>query len=553
MSKQTITVPDIGSEEPAEIVEVCVAPGDRVELEQSLIVIETEKASVEVPSTHAGKVLSVMVKEGDRVGEGAAIVELELEGDAEESSSAAKKIDQAQSQVAQSEQQKDEQQPTSEAETPVATAEENLEPLTLKVPELGDSGDVDIIEVCVAPGDEVNEGDSLIVLETEKASMEVPATQGGKILEVLVQEGQKTKEGADIVVLQPTAGSGVAKPAPAKSSASKPTAPASSQSTRSEPATPATPAPASAPTPSFEGKSDSSEVYAGPSVRKLARQLGVDLRLVKASGPRGRQTKDDVREYVKKVIAEKTSGGAAIPAVPAVDFAKFGAIKRVKMSKIKKSTAANMHRSWLNVPHVTQFDEADITDLESYRKDLKSEAEQRGVKITPVPFLLKACALTLREEKSFNVSLDPDGEHVIEKDYVHIGMAVDTPAGLMVPVIRDVDKKDIWEIAKDVGEAAQKAKDGKLLPKDMQGGCFTISSLGAIGGQGFTPIVNTPEVGILGVSKTAIKPQWDGKNFVPRTMLPLSLSYDHKAVNGADAGRFLTYLVSLLEDVNKLS
>lgn len=544
MSKQTITVPDIGSEEPAEIVEVCVAPGDSVELEQSLIVIETEKASVEVPSTHAGKVLSVLVKEGDRVGEGAAIVELEVNGNGQEASEIEQKENQKQPV-------NDRRANEGEASQPAVA--ENLEPLTLTVPELGDSGDVDIIEVCVSPGDEIDEGDSLVVLETEKASMEVPATHGGKVLQVLVEEGQKIKEGADVVVLQPsakltTAKSVQTKPATSKSESSTPVVPPQPSTSGATALASTTPI-----TQGFEGSSNGSEVYAGPSVRKLARQLGVDLRLVKATGPRGRQTKDDVRDYVKRVIAEKTGGGAAIPAVPAVDFSKFGAIKRVKMSKIKKSTAANMHRSWLNVPHVTQFDEADITDLENYRKDLKAEAEQRNIKITPVPFLLKACALTLREEKSFNVSLDPDGEHIIEKGYVHIGMAVDTPAGLMVPVVRDVDQKDIWGIAKDVAEFAQKAKDGKLLPKDMQGGCFTVSSLGAIGGQGFTPIVNTPEVGILGVSKVAIKPRWDGKNFVPRTMLPLSLSYDHKAVNGADAGRFLTYLVSLLQDVNKLS
>jgi len=294
-----------------------------------------------------------------------------------------------------------------------------------------------------------------------------------------------------------------------------------------------------------------SKSYAGPSVRKLARQLGVDLSKVKATGPRDRCTKDDVRQYVRDIVSGK-SGGSAIPQVPAVDFAQFGEIKKVKLSKIKKLTAANMHRSWLNVPHVTQFDDADITALEVFRKNQKAEAEKRGVKLTPVPLLIKACALTLRAEPSFNVSLDTDGEHMIEKDYVHIGMAVDTPAGLVVPVIRDVDKKDIWEIAAEVAELAGNARDGKLTPKEMKGGCFTISSLGNIGGQGFTPIVNTPEVGILGVSKAAIKPFWDGKKFIPHNFLPLSLSYDHRAVNGADAGKFLTHLVGLLEDVEKL-
>jgi pyruvate dehydrogenase E2 component (dihydrolipoamide acetyltransferase) len=287
--------------------------------------------------------------------------------------------------------------------------------------------------------------------------------------------------------------------------------------------------------------------YAGPAVRKLARQLGVNLNKVKPSGPRNRYSKEDVRSYVRDIVS-RGGTGAGIPPVPAIDFAKFGEIKRIKMSKIKRSTAANMHRAWLNVPHVTQFDEADITDLENYRKERKAEAEKRGAKLTPLPFLLKACALTLQAEPGFNVSLDPDGEHIIEKHYIHIGMAVDAPGGLMVPVIRDVDKKDIWQLAEESIALASKAREGKLSPRDMQGGCFTVSSLGAMGGQGFTPVVNTPEVGILGVSKVAIKPHWDGKHFVPRTFLPLSLSYDHRAVNGATAGRFLTQLVGLLSN-----
>jgi pyruvate dehydrogenase E2 component (dihydrolipoamide acetyltransferase) len=292
----------------------------------------------------------------------------------------------------------------------------------------------------------------------------------------------------------------------------------------------------------------------------LARQLGVNLAEVKASGPRGRIVKDDVKAYVKSVMENRGKapaggvavGGAGIPQVPEIDFSQFGPVELVKMSKIKKLTAANMTRNWLNVPAVTQFDDADISEIEAFRKSIKDEAEKAGVKLTPLPFLIKACAAALRDEPTFNVSMHADGEHIVQKDYVHIGMAVDTPNGLMVPVIRDADKKGIYQIAQESNALAKKAREGKLTPKEMQGGCFTISSLGAIGGKGFTPIVNCPEVAILGVSRAEMKPVWNGKEFAPRFMLPLSLTYDHRAINGGDAGRFFTYLNSVLADVRRL-
>jgi len=332
----------------------------------------------------------------------------------------------------------------------------------------------------------------------------------------------------------------------------------------------AAPAPVSAPAPvaaatataepegddEDEDNSDNSDVYAGPAVRKLARQLGVDLGKVSGSGPRGRLQKDDVRSYVKPIVQAVQSGGSAggagIPKIPAVDFAKFGEIDVVKMSKIKKITAENMSRNWLNIPHVTQWDDADITDLEEFRKALKAEAEKRGSKLTPIPFIMKACAAALVAEPTFNVSMHHDGESIVHKKYVNIGMAGDTPNGLMVPVIRNVDKKGLWELADEINAIAKKARDGKLLPADMQGDCFTISSLGAMGGNGFTPIVNAPEVAILGVSRAQVKPVWNGKEFVPRNMLPLSLSYDHRAINGGDAGRFFTYLTGVIADVRRL-
>jgi pyruvate dehydrogenase E2 component (dihydrolipoamide acetyltransferase) len=543
VSKQTVTVPDIGTDQPAEVTEVLVSKGDSLEVEQSIIVLETDKASVEVPSSHAGKVVAVLVKEGDELKTGSPILEVETEQ--------AQAAEEAEVPAQEGEPSAGAKEPSADYEEPTPEYREERKPaareIEVPVPDIGDAGDVEVIEVSVAVGDEVAEGDSLLVLESDKASMEIPSPAPGKVLKLLVAEGDKVKQGQQVAVLE-SAGPGAGaktvqekKPEPPKAEAKKTEAAPEQREQAPAPQAPS-PTPSAAPA---AGEAGDGSVYAGPAVRKLARQLGVDLRNVKPSGPRNRYTKEDVRSYVKDVIARGGTGGG-IPAVPAVDFAKFGEIKRVKMSKIKRSTAANMHRAWLNVPHVTQFDDADITELEELRKAKKAEAEKRGVKLTPLPFILKACALTLKAEPSFNVSLDPDGQHIIEKQYIHIGMAVDAPGGLMVPVIRDVDQKDIWQLAEETVALATKARDGKLSPKDMQGGCFSVSSLGAIGGQGFTPVVNTPEVGILGISRAAIKPFWDGKAFVPHNFLPLCLSYDHRAVNGADAGRFLTHLVGLL-------
>ncbi|MGH1471440.1 MAG: dihydrolipoyllysine-residue acetyltransferase [Cellvibrionaceae bacterium] len=550
-----VIVPDIGTEEAAEVVEICVAVGDTVEAEQSIIVLETDKASVEVPSSHTGVVTAILVSEGDQIKMGDTIMSVDSasgsdsnnQGETpEEDLSADRSKDVSVNEY-------DEQQ-TQAVISPVEA--------TVSVPDLGGASDVDVIEVCVSVGDEVEEGDSLIVLETDKASLDVPSPYAGVLISLAIKEGDKVKEGEAIGVLQTGSSNaegtkeiksenpqqGIHKEDASQINASQTN---NQQTSVSKTATPvSTHNKTTLDSVSLSGKGDSA--YAGPAVRKLARQLGVDLSKVKASGPRNRCTKEDLRTYVKNIVAGKNAEGSGIPPVPAVDFAKFGEVKKVKLTKIKRATAANMHRSWLNVPHVTQFDDADITDLETFRKSQKQEAEKRGVKLSPVPFLIKACALALQKESSFNVSLDPDGQHIYEKNYVHIGMAVDTPTGLVVPVIRDVDKKSIWDIAADVSLVAGKARDGKLTPKEMQGGCFTISSLGAIGGQGFTPIVNTPEVGILGVSKATVKPFWDGKVFIPKHYLPLSLSYDHRAVNGADAGKFLTYLVDVLADHNVL-
>jgi pyruvate dehydrogenase complex dihydrolipoamide acetyltransferase, long form len=525
--EETIKVPDIGGSEGVDVIEICVAPGDEVTEGDSLIVLESDKASMEIPAPVNGTVVSLLLAEGDKVSMGDDVLVMTT------GAAPAAAIEVAVAAPAPA------VEPAAVASTPVAAGGV----IDVNVPDIGGSEGVDVIEVCVAEGDEISEGDSMVVLESDKASMEIPAPQSGKVISLLLNEGDKASEGTPVLKLEVAGASAapVAKPASAAST------PAASK-----------PAAVAATAVIDEVSATTGDVYAGPAVRQLARQLGVDLAKVRASGPRSRIQKDDVRKFVKTVMSQKASspnavtGGAGIPAIPTIDFAQFGEIELVKMSKIKKVTAANMSRNWLNVPHVTQFDDADITDLEEFRKGMKAEAEKRGVKLTPLPFLLKACAAALRAEPKFNASLHADGEHIVQKNYVNIGVAVDTPNGLMVPVIRDVDKKGLYELAKESVELAGKARDGKLLPRDMQGGCFTISSLGPIGGTGFTPIVNAPEVAILGVSKAAIKPVWNGSEFVPRQTLPLALSYDHRAINGADAGKFFTYLSAILADVRKL-
>ena len=443
------------------------------------------------------------------------------------------------------------------------------------VPDIGGAEGAEVIELLVAVGDQVVLDQGLIVLESDKASMEIPATAAGTVVELLVAEGDQLAEGAAVAMIDVAEQVADAAPAPGESEA-----PAASDASignddgAEQKASAVKEAPAAKETPVVEAVSAASEapvlpveaaplslevageIYAGPAVRKLARELGVQLVRVDGTGPQGRVLKEDLQQFVRKVIREPlgaVTGGTGIPSVPEIDFSKFGEVEVTPRTKLDKLTAINMHRSWVNVPHVTQFDEADITDLEEFRAGLKAEAEQRSTRITPLPFLLKACALALRDNPKINSSLARGGEDLVHKKYIHIGVAVDTPAGLMVPVIRDVDRKTIWELAHEVAELASRARDRKLLPAEMQGGCFTVSSLGNIGGNGFTPIVNTPEVAILGVSKAAIKPLWNGTEFAPRTMLPVALSYDHRVVNGGDGGRFLTRIVSLLGDIRQLS
>lgn len=541
MSIEKITAPDLGGAEEVEIIEVCVQAGDTVEAEDSLVVLESDKASMEVPSPKSGKVVSVIVNEGDSLKEGDVILELEVAGE----SAATVAPEEAQQETA------PEPAPVEDAAPePVATAAPSEQ--TFNIPDIGGDS-AEVIEVCVAEGDEVEEGDSLVVLESDKASMEVPSPASGKILTLLIKEGDTASEGVPLVEMAVSGAASQAVPA-AKEEAPLPTPAADAKEKITEPQQVTE---KHQPVTGMTENRPTGDVYAGPAVRKLAREIGVDLATVPGSGPRGRIQKSDVKTFIKDALANKrvgqATGGAGIPQVPEIDFAQFGPVRMEKMSKLHKVTAANMHRSWLNVPHVTAFDDVDITDLEDFRKSLKAEAERAGVKVTPLPFLMKACAKALMAHPKMNSSLHADGEQLVFKDYVHIGMAVDTPAGLMVPVVRDVDKKSIFELAQETAELAQKAKERKLKPAEMQGGTFTISSLGAMGGTGFTPIVNTPEVAILGVSKLSVKPQWDGETFQPRKMLPLSLSYDHRVVNGADAGRFFVFLNSILQDYRRLA
>ncbi|MFU8764985.1 MAG: dihydrolipoyllysine-residue acetyltransferase [Haliea sp.] len=563
MAKKQVTVPDIGGAEGAEVIELLVAVGDEIALEQSLLVLESDKASMEIPSDVAGKVLQVLVKVGDELAEGAPILVVETTGEetaVDEQPVQAKAAREAQEPARQpaaapaASAQHAAQAPAPE---PAAKGQSVAAEITITVPDIGTEDDVDLIEFSVKVGDEVAEGDSLVVLESDKASMEVPSTHAGKVLKWLVKEGSSVRQGDPLVLLEAVARADEDSAAETDDAAAPVTAEESEG--KAAPEQPAkrsatdrvTPAEATQP----RAATDDQLVYAGPAVRKLARELGVDLGKVTGSGPRERVLKEDVQSFVQRALSGKAAAvtsGSGIPAVPEVDFSAFGEIEAVPRSKLDKLTAANMQRSWLNVPHVTQFDDADITELEEFRKALKSEAEQRGTKLTPMPFLLKACAIALRDNPKFSASLSADGENLVYKRYIHIGMAVDTPAGLMVPVIRDVDQKTLWQLAEEVLEMAEKARERKLKPADMQGGCFTISSLGGIGGNGFSPIVNTPEVGILGVSRASVKPVWDGQAFQPRTLLPLSLSYDHRVINGGDAGRFCTQLVALLGDIRRL-
>ncbi|MHC8356156.1 dihydrolipoyllysine-residue acetyltransferase [Pseudomonas sp. LB3P81] len=534
-SVQQVHVPDIGSAGKAQIIEIQVKVGDTVQADQSLITLESDKASMEIPSPAAGVVKSISVKLNDEVGTGDLILDLEVAGAA---APAAAPVQAAAPAAA---------APAPAAAAPAAPVADSVQ--DIHVPDIGSAGKAKIIEVLVKAGDTVTADQSLITLESDKASMEIPSPAAGVVESVSVKLDDEVGTGDLILKLKVKGAAPAAAPAPAAAAPSAP-APAAAAPVASAPA-----APAAAPA------KPGAKVHAGPAVRQLAREFGVELSAVSPSGPHGRVLKEDVQVYVKAMMqkakeapaaAAGATGGAGIPPIPVVDFSRFGETEEVPMTRLMQIGASSLHRSWLNIPHVTQFDSADITELEAFRIAQKAVAEKAGVKLTILPLLLKSCAHLLKELPDFNSSLAPSGKAIIRKKYVNIGFAVDTPEGLLVPVIKNVDQKSLLQLAAEAAVLAAKARDKKLTADDMQGACFTISSLGHIGGTGFTPIVNAPEVAILGVSKATIQPVWDGKAFQPKLMLPLSLSYDHRVINGAAAARFTKRLSDLLADIRTI-
>ena len=549
-----VKVPDIGEFKDVEVIELLVKPGDAITKDQSLITVESDKAAMEIPSSAAGIVKQLMVKLGDKVSKDSSLLLLESEAQAAPAPAAAKTAPPAAS-------------PPTPPPAPVATDSASGESIDVMVPDIGDFKEVEVIEVLVKPGDTVAKDQSLITVESDKASMEIPSSHAGIIKQLKIKLGDKVSKGTALATLTTTAGA----PKPAQAAAA---APASAPAPAPAQPTAATEAPirshafatemGARPEPLDLGPSPGAKPHASPSVRKFARELGVELAAVRGSGAKGRVTEDDVREHVKGVMAggARSSGAATaatvgvpshLPPWPQIDFAKFGPIKRVEMSRIRKISGPVLTRNWVTIPHVTNHDDADITELEAFRVQLNKENDKSGLKLTMLAFLIKACVAALKKFPEFNASIDAEtGDAVILKEYFHIGFAADTPNGLVVPVVKDADKKGVIEIAQETGALAAKARDGKLGPADMQGGTFSISSLGGIGGTYFTPIINAPEVAILGVCRSQTRPVWDGKQFAPRLILPLSLSWDHRVVDGAGAARFNAYLGQVLADFRRV-
>lgn len=542
MALVEVKVPDIGDFKDVEIIELLVKPGDTVAVEQSLVTVESDKASMEIPSTHAGIVRELKVGLGDKVSEGSVLLVVEAEGAAAAPAPAPAPA------------------PVTAAPAPTPTPAPSPAAsggvVEVVVPDIGDFSDVAVIEVLVKPGDTIVPEQSLITVESDKASMEIPSSHGGVLKALKVAVGDKVSKGTPIALVETAGGAAAAAPsAPVAAPAAPVAAPA--------PAPTPAPARASGATAAPSGQLP----HASPSIRRLARELGVPLAEVQGTGPKGRITQDDVHHFVKQVMAgdvhtqaQKAKAPAAAAAAggsfpgllpwPQVDFSKFGPVQRKDLSRIKKISGANLHRNWVMIPHVTNHDDADITELEAFRVQLNKEHEKSGIKVTMLAFLIKASVAALKKFPEFNASLD--GEQLVLKQYYHIGFAADTPNGLVVPVIKDADKKGILQISQEMSELAAKAREGKLSPAEMSGGCFSISSLGGIGGRYFTPIINAPEVAILGVCRSSTEPRWDGKAFQPRLILPLSLSWDHRVIDGAAAARFNAYLASVLADFRRV-
>ncbi|TWO67006.1 dihydrolipoyllysine-residue acetyltransferase [Caenimonas sedimenti] len=547
MALVEVKVPDIGDFEEVAVIELLVKPGDTIKPEQSLATVESDKASMEIPSSHGGVVKELKIKLGDKVKEGTVIAVVESAEAAAPAPAAAAA-------------------PAAASSPPAAPPPQpspgggGSQSINVHVPDIGDFKDVAVIEILVKPGDAIQVEQSLITVESDKASMEIPSSSAGTLKELKVKVGDKVNIGDLIAVVEGSAGS-ASPPATTSASASPPQPSPGGGGSPSQERTP----PTAALPPHEPGTPTGNLPHASPSVRKFARELGVPLDEVKGSGPKGRITQEDVQAFTKAVMsgtaqtkasaAKAPAGGGGGEALgllpwPKVDFTKFGPVERKPLSRIKKISGANLHRNWVMIPHVTNHDDADITELEAFRVSTNKENEKAGVKVTMLAFLIKASVAALKKFPDFNSSLD--GDELVLKSYYHIGFAADTPNGLVVPVIRDCDKKGVLQISQEMGELAKKARDGKLGPADMSGACFTISSLGGIGGRYFTPIINAPEVAILGVCKSQTEPVWDGKQFQPRLMLPLSLSWDHRVIDGASAARFNAYLGQILADFRRV-
>jgi len=541
-----VLVPDIGGDE-VQVIEICVAVGDQLAAEESIITVESDKATMDIPAPFAGTLTELKIAVGDTVSEGTLIAMVSAQDVTTEVAPVAATPEPAPAvSVA----------PAEAAPVPAPASTGGTQVIEVKVPDIGDAADVDIIEVLVAVGDSIDVDTGLITLETDKATMEVPAPSAGVVKELKVAVGDKVSEGSLVLMLEVVAQAPTQTAAPVEAPVEAPVAQPAQAAAATKPPVPHH--------PSAGSKPNTGAVHASPAVRRMAREFGADLTLVTGSGRKGRILKEDVQAYIKYELSRPKAtaatavaggaGGLNVIAAPKVDFAKFGEVEEVPLTRIQKISGPNLHRNWVTIPHVTQFDEADITEMEAFRKQQNELAAKRktGIKITPLVFMMKAVAKTLQAFPVFNASLSADGESLIKKKYYHIGVAVDTPNGLVVPVVRDVDKKGIHELTQELTEISIKARDGKLKSADMQGSCFTISSLGGIGGTAFTPIVNYPDVAILGVSKSEIKPKWNGKDFEPKLMLPLSLSYDHRVIDGAMAARFSVTLSSMLSDIRTL-
>ncbi|RTE86298.1 MULTISPECIES: dihydrolipoyllysine-residue acetyltransferase [Gammaproteobacteria] len=561
-----VLVPDVGGE-AVEVIEVLVNEGDTVEVEDALVTVESDKASMDIPVPFSGTVKSLKVKVGDKISEGDLLAQLAAEEESQDEAKEEEPEEEEQDSSSESEDKGDTESSDSEQsdteESSGSSSETESETIEVKVPDIGESGEVEVIEVLVAEGDEIAVEDGLITLETDKATMDVPSPKAGKVVSLSVKVGDKVSEGSVVLKLETQSeqsSSSESKPEPKEdeSKTEKQSEPEKEEKSSKSDRKPPVPD-----HPLGRKEKGGKLPHASPSVRRLAREFGVELENVKGSGPKDRILKEDVQSYVKYELSRPKAsaapgvggeGGLQVIAPPKVDFSKFGEIEEVQLTRIQRISGPNLHRNWVTIPHVTQFDEADITELEAFRKSENEQLAKRkaDVKFTPLVFIMKAVAKALQEFPVFNSSLHEDGEHLIMKKYIHIGIAVDTPNGLVVPVIRDVDKKGIVELSRELTDVSLRARDGKLKAADMQGGCFSISSLGGIGGTAFTPIVNAPEVAILGVSKSDIKPVWNGSEFEPKLMLPLSLSYDHRVIDGAVAARFTVYLSQVLSDIRKI-